>query len=474
EVLRDYDKGYILQYKTLTSDWYEATVIINHQPYTGYINKKDVENFTDNQSELKGIALKNPTNVYAKASTSSEVLKNYDKGHILQYKTLTSDWYEATVIINHQPYTGYINKKDVANLGTEDQTELRGVSLGNPTNVYQSPSTNSETIKSYDKGVILEIRTYSEDWFEATVYINHQKHTGYVRTDDVILVDVEQETMYGYPVKNPTNVYAEASRNSKVIKSYPYGSKELQFKNFTDDWYEANVIINGEQKNGYINTADITFNKDPLVSHTSYDLTLDEAVDIQMKANPQTDNNVAYVSKTYINNKNKMTADVLNVRAGAGTDNDIVGQLTEGSKVTITDEYNGWYQIKFNHSTQWVDAGPTDVRYYLNPANFINDSKRIFQFLDLSKPSGATANELNKFLRGKGILGGKGRAFIDAALENNINDLYLISHALLETGNGTSTLAQGIDYNGTTVYNMYGVGAEDSCPLECGAKKAYD
>src|SRR5699024_7473463 len=205
---------------------------------------------------------KKPTNVYAKASTSSEVFKHYDKGHILQYKTLTSDWYEATVIINHQPYTGYINKKDVANLGTEDQTELRGVSLGNPTNVYQSPSTNSETIKSYDKGDILEIRTYSEDWFEATVYINHQKHTGYFRTDDVILVDVEQETMYGYPVKNPTNVYAEASRNSKVIKSYPYGSKELQFKNFTDDWYEANVIINGEQKNGYINTADITFNKD--------------------------------------------------------------------------------------------------------------------------------------------------------------------------------------------------------------------
>src|SRR5699024_982741 len=118
----------------------------NGEKVPGYINKDDVENFTDNQSELKGIALKNPTNVYAKASTSSEVLKNYDKEHILQYKTLTSDWYEATVIINHQPYTGYINKKDVENF-TDNQSELKGIALKNPTNVYAKASTSSEVLK---------------------------------------------------------------------------------------------------------------------------------------------------------------------------------------------------------------------------------------------------------------------------------------------------------------------------------------
>src|SRR5690606_6968878 len=66
-------------------------------------------------------------------------------------------------------------------------------------------------------------------------------------------------------------------------------------------------------------------------------------------------------------------------------------------------------------------------------------------------------------------------------------------HALHETGNGKSTLANGIpvDKNGKVtrdakgnmahtsqtahvVYNMYGYGAYDSCPLDCGAKYAFD
>src|SRR5699024_878768 len=32
----------------------------------------------------------------------------------------------------------------------------------------------------------------------------------------------------------------------------------------------------------------------------------------------------------------------------------------------------------------------------------------------------------------------------------------------------------GVEYNGETVYNMYGIGANDSCPVKCGAKKAYE
>src|SRR5699024_3867295 len=77
---------------------------------------------------------------------------------------------------------------------------------------------------------------------------------------------------------------------------------------------------------------------------------------------------------------------------------------------------------------------------------------------------------------------------------HGINDIYLISHATLETGNGSSQLANGVevreDMDGDLVlvssknrsslekikkvYNMYGVGAYDNCALECGAKIAYD
>src|SRR5690606_20052359 len=99
-------------------------------------------------------------------------------------------------------------------------------------------------------------------------------------------------------------------------------------------------------------------------------------------------------------------------------------------------------QIKYNHNT-WVTASPQDTLYYLDPNNFINDKVQVFQFLDLSKPSGAPADILNKLLQGKGILNGLGQVFIDAGTANGVNDVYLISHALLETGNGTSDLSNG-------------------------------
>src|SRR5699024_4674026 len=226
-----------------------------------------------------------------------------------------------------------------------------------------------------------------------------------------------------------------------------------------------------------------------------YNITLKQALDIQMKVAPQTDTKYAWVSKEYIDRNNKVTASLLNVRPAPNThkSNKPLGTLSKGKTVKILDEYNGWYAIDYNHNTQWVHASPKDVLYYLNPENFINDNRQQFQFLDLSKNSGASASVLNNYLKGKGTLAGQGQAFIEAGRKHGVNDVYLISHAILETGNGSSTLASGVpvDKNGnvtrnkngkitetsstvTKVYNMYGIGAFDNCPLECGAKRAYE
>ena len=52
-------------------------------------------------------------------------------------------------------------------------------------------------------------------------------------------------------------------------------------------------------------------------------------------------------------------------------------------------------------------------------------------------------------------------AFISAAKEKHVNEVYLISHALLETGSVKSELANGVEIDGK-IYNFYGVGALDS------------
>ncbi|GGB02478.1 autolysin [Macrococcus hajekii] len=130
--------------------------------------------------------------------------------------------------------------------------------------------------------------------------------------------------------------------------------------------------------------------------------------------------------------------------------------------------------------TSWHDATLKDVERYLNPDSFYHHAEQKYQFLNLRKSQNISADKLNLLLKGKGILENQGQAFHDAAREADVNEIYLISHALLETGKGRSELAKGIKVNGkgkidsqgTPYYNFYGVGAYDHAPVAEGARYA--
>lgn len=225
----------------------------------------------------------------------------------------------------------------------------------------------------------------------------------------------------------------------------------------------------------------------------------------------------------------------LNMRSGPSTSSAVISKLSSGTKVTVRSEANGWakvtangksgyvstkylsntqkvqkkagapaqkvssslsgkiksvyqnYNISFDRFAQiqmnanpkkrsagWVNATSGDVRYFLNPSNFINSPSESLQFLKLSASANLNASEVNsKILSGKGILAGKASAFIEAGKKYGVNEIYLIAHALLETGNGSSALANGVVVNGKTVYNMYGIGASDGNSGVNGSQRAY-
>src|SRR5699024_6082659 len=90
-------------------------------------------------------------------------------------------------------------------------------------------------------------------------------------------------------------------------------------------------------------------------------------------------------------------------------------------------------------------------------------------------------SKLNELFRGTGILENQGEAFSEAAKSVGVNEIYLISHALLETGNGTSDLANGGSINSdgkvdlisdTKYYSMFRVDAIDDNALYRGIKYA--
>ncbi|WP_415654032.1 N-acetylglucosaminidase, partial [Salinicoccus roseus] len=128
----------------------------------------------------------------------------------------------------------------------------------------------------------------------------------------------------------------------------------------------------------------------------------------------------------------------------------------------------------------WRNATRSEVAYFINPANHTTDTWD-YTYLDLNRAQNISTVELNnKLLNNKGILHNQGTAFLQAANTHGVNEVYLISHALHETGNGQSTLAQGvrldangnISSNGKLYYNMYGIAAYDHNPVLEGARYA--
>ena len=113
-----------------------------------------------------------------------------------------------------------------------------------------------------------------------------------------------------------------------------------------------------------------------------------------------------------------------------------------------------------------------EIEYYISPMELVNGYEK-YQFLDLSESNGVSAEVLDAYLNGKGVLDGMGDVFIKAAEAYGLSEVYLVVHACLESGNGTSQLASGVEYNGEVVYNMFGIGAVDASPVSGGAEYAY-
>ena len=165
---------------------------------------------------------------------------------------------------------------------------------------------------------------------------------------------------------------------------------------------------------------------------------------------------------------------VLNVRSGPGISYNILTTINLNSRYTVLAERNGWYQVQLSgNQTGWVSGDLVTVTNRID--------RNLLQFLKLSSPSSIGVVELNEELINSGILKDTGSAFIEASERFNINEIYLMAHAKLETGNGTSRLATGVmvsEVDGEAVepkfvYNMYGIAAYDNSPLKSGSEYAY-
>ncbi|MFS0645420.1 D-alanyl-D-alanine carboxypeptidase family protein [Siminovitchia sp. 179-K 8D1 HS] len=250
KTLKKYNFGQLLKYRAFSSKWHEATVIIEGKAKTGFIKASDV-GYQIKTPFVNGIALANQTHVYDDTSRNAKKLKTYKKGHILKYRTYNSDWFMATVYQNGKGYTGFIDKNDVET-AVARQTTLKGVGIKNPTRVFSTASTNSKVLKNYKYGSILKYKTFTSNWYQATVYVGGKAQSGYIYAGDTGALDTK---LKGYALANPVYIYSEPNRKSKKLKSYAQGHL-LQYRAYNANWHQATVYVNGKAQNGYLNVHD--------------------------------------------------------------------------------------------------------------------------------------------------------------------------------------------------------------------------
>ena len=129
-------------------------------------------------------------------------------------------------------------------------------------------------------------------------------------------------------------------------------------------------------------------------------------------------------------------------------------------------------QVSNKNNDSWRDASDAEIKTAMDSSEFIDNDKQKYQFLDLSKYQGIDKNRIKRILFDRPVLLEHTDDFLNAAKAKHVNEVYLISHALLETGSAKSELSKGVEIYGKKYYNFYGVGALDSDPVKTGAEYA--
>lgn len=144
--------------------------------------------------------------------------------------------------------------------------------------------------------------------------------------------------------------------------------------------------------------------------------------------------------------------------------------LDKASKKQI-DNYTS-QQVSSKDNKTWRDASSTEIKAAMDSSKFIESDTQKYQFLELDKYQGIDHNRIKRMLIDNPTLLKHSDEFIKAAKDKHVNEVYLISHALLETGSAKSELSSGVEIDGKKYYNFFGVGALDEDPIKTGSEYA--
>lgn len=456
--------------------------------FYGYVKKSDTTLATGNEiknpntgfNKFRDFTAVESVTVYDNSSGSLVPFGKIEKGTVFPIVSDYGNWWRV-IYANR---VGYISKSEAkVELSSKDKYFRAFTNLP----VYDNRSGSLEKIGSLSKEQVYSIVSDYGNWWRVqygNIYGYVKKsETGYATKSEVPNLNTQFKNSDDEIValKNVT-VYDNTSGSLVPFGQLDEGSIYPIVSDY-GNWWRVLFL----DRVGFVRKSDVDIYG---INYSKYNITLKDAATKQLKASPQTDiylNGDLYIRwdafKSINGTKSGVISSGWRIRTGPGTSYQtayITNKDIEVSLIKFARDTAGakWWKISRSslpdYLGNWVNANLEEVMYNMDPNNFINDDSQKYQFLDLRYFTGISVSNLNDLLAGKGILAGTGEIFRNAAQNAGINELYLVSHALLESGNGASTLAKGVKVNNKTVYNFFGIGAYDNCAVECGAEKAYD
>ena len=459
------DKVNILQ---SSNGWYKIETSSGKQGWvsSSYISasNSNTNNSTNNNTQ-SNIAIVNTDGLNFRngAGTSYSIIKVLNKGEKVEVISESNGWSK----VKHDSRLGYVASQYIDKATTNytiKEVNTDGL------NVRTGPSTSYATIGKLNKGTRVEVISESAGWSK----INYNNKTAYV--------------------------------SSGYLKAVSTSTPDTKPEDTTQQYKEIKVV----------NTDGLNVRKGPSTSYESIGK-IDKGTSVEVisesdgwsKINYK--NTTAYVATRYLD-KISSNEQVPPVVGGESTEN-VSGATIyyKALNYTLQNHVDAQYKkaleggnvisssisrmseeltTSMPQSRAFVTPSKADLEYYLNPKNFTNSDKGMMQFLRLDTyKGGITESELNSYLNSLPKVNGKntvfynqGKAFIIAAQKYDIDLVYLVSHAMWETGYGKSVLAQGqtiTSYKGkpldkpVTVYNFFGIGAIDKSANVSGAEASY-
>ena len=442
---------------------------VKHDSRLGYVASQYIDKATTNYT-IKEVNT-DGLNVRTGPSTSYATIGKLNKGTRVEVISESAGWSK----INYNNKTAYVSSGYLKAVSTstpdtkpEDTTQqYKEIKVVNTDglNVRKGPSTSYESIGKIDKGTSVEVISESDGWSK----INYKNTTAYVATRylDKKSTNTEDTTQQYKEIKvvntDGLNVRKGPSTSYESIGKIDKGTS-VEVISESDGWSK----INYKNTTAYVATRyldKISSNEQvpPVVGGESTENV--SGATIYYKA-------INYTLQNHIEKKKKKALEGGNVISSS------ISRMSEELTTSMP------------QSRAFVTPSKADLEYYLNPKNFTNSDKGMMQFLRLDTyKGGITESELNSYLNSLPKVNGKntvfynqGKAFINAAQKYDIDLVYLVSHAMWETGYGKSVLAQGqtiTSYKGkpldkpVTVYNFFGIGAIDKSANVSGAEASY-